>query len=116
MVSTAPFHSIYAHRLLTDMVAAPIRRLLIACLPVVVMVGMSSVTEADCSSARGIPGIVNSPSLRVVTLNMAHGRKDGRNQMLLKEETIRNNLLELAQLLDRAEADVIALQEADAAS
>jgi endonuclease/exonuclease/phosphatase family metal-dependent hydrolase len=98
------------------MVAAPIRRLLIACLPVVVMVGMSSVTEADCSSARGIPGIVNSPSLRVVTLNMAHGRKDGRNQMLLKEETIRNNLLELAQLLDRAEADVIALQEADAAS
>ena len=36
--------------------------------------------------------------------------------MLLKEETIRNNLLELAQLLDRAEADVIALQEADAAS
>ena len=98
------------------MVTASIRRLLIFCLPVVVMTGMPSVTQADCTSAREIPDVVKSPSLRVVTLNMAHGRKDGRNQMLLKGETIRNNLLELAQLLDRADADVIALQEADAAS
>lgn len=98
------------------MVTAAIRRLLIFCLLVVVMTSMPSVTQADCTSAREIPDVVKSPSLRVVTLNMAHGRKDGRNQMLLKGETIRNNLLDLAQLLDRADADVIALQEADAAS
>lgn len=98
------------------MVAAPIRQLLIPCLLVMVMISKSSVTEAGCGSAREIPDIVKSSSLRVVTLNMAHGRKDGRNQMLLKGETIRDNLLELAQLLDQAEADVIALQEADAAS
>jgi endonuclease/exonuclease/phosphatase family metal-dependent hydrolase len=98
------------------MVTAAIPRLLIFCLQVVVMFSMSSVAMADCSSAGEIPDIVKSPSLRVVTLNTAHGRKDGRNQMLLKEGTIRNNLLELAELLDRAEADVIALQEADAAS
>ena len=54
--------------------------------------------------------------MRVVTLNVAHGRKDGRNQMLLKEETIRSNLEELALVLNRAEADVVALQEADAIS
>jgi endonuclease/exonuclease/phosphatase family metal-dependent hydrolase len=54
--------------------------------------------------------------LRVVTLNIAHGRRDGRNQMLLGEETIRANLQQLADVLDRAAADVIALQEADAAS
>ena len=71
---------------------------------------------ADCPEAVDRSAVIESDFLRVVTLNAAHGRKDGRNQMLLKEETIRNNLLELAQLLDRAEADVIALQEADAES
>ena len=60
--------------------------------------------------------IVEREFLRVVTLNMAHGRKDARNQMFLKEQTIRQNLLELGELLDRADADMIALQEADAPS
>jgi endonuclease/exonuclease/phosphatase family metal-dependent hydrolase len=72
--------------------------------------------SADCPEAVDGSAVIESDFLRVVTLNMAHGRKDGRNQMLLKEKTIRNNLLELAQLLDRAGADVIALQEADAES
>lgn len=62
------------------------------------------------------PGVLESESLRVVTLNIAHGRKDARNQVFLKEETIRDNLLVIAGLFDKAEADVIALQEADAAS
>ena len=60
--------------------------------------------------------IVERDFLRVVTLNMAHGRKDARNQKFLKEQTIRQNLLELGGLLDRADADMIALQEADASS
>jgi len=71
---------------------------------------------ADCPEAADGSAVIESDSIRVVTLNVAHGRKDGRNQMLLKEDTIRSNLLELAQLLDRANADVIALQEADAES
>jgi endonuclease/exonuclease/phosphatase family metal-dependent hydrolase len=62
------------------------------------------------------PVIVERDFLRVVTLNMAHGRKDARNQMFLKEQTIRQNLQELGELLDRADADMIALQEADAPS
>ena len=69
--------------------------------------------RAYCS---GEPAVLDSEYLRVVTLNVAHGRKDARNQMFLKEETIRENLRELGALLDRAEADVIALQEADAPS
>ncbi len=60
--------------------------------------------------------VIESPTLRVATLNIAHGRKDSVNQMLLSGATIRENLLELAGLLDRAEADAIALQEVDAAS
>ena len=71
---------------------------------------------ADCAEAPDGTDVIESDFVRVVTLNMAHGRKDGKNQMLLKGETIRSNLVELAALLDRAEADVIALQEADAAS
>ncbi len=63
------------------------------------------------------PGeILVSDSLVVATLNIAHGRKDARNQMFLNEAQIRANLEELAALMDRAEADIIALQEADAPS
>jgi len=71
---------------------------------------------ANCSAAPGDADAVESSVLRVVTLNVAHGRKDGKNQMLLKGETIRKNLVELGGLLDRANAHVIALQEADAES
>jgi endonuclease/exonuclease/phosphatase family metal-dependent hydrolase len=59
---------------------------------------------------------LDSETLRVVSLNVAHGRKDARNQLLLSAETIRKNLLGLGVLLDRARADMIGLQEADAAS
>jgi endonuclease/exonuclease/phosphatase family metal-dependent hydrolase len=75
-----------------------------------------SASAADCPAAIGDRNVIESGYVRVVTLNAAHGRKDGKNQMLLKEETIRNNLLELAELLDRADAHVIALQEVDAES
>ncbi|MDH3940766.1 MAG: endonuclease/exonuclease/phosphatase family protein [Xanthomonadales bacterium] len=76
----------------------------------------AGVAKGACAAGKEPLKVVNSSILRVVTLNMAHGRKDGRNQMLLKGETIRNNLVELAGLLDRADAHVIALQEADAES
>jgi len=72
--------------------------------------------EAWAADCRDESEIVDSEFLRVVTLNVAHGRKDARNQMFLKEETIRENLLVLGRLLDRADADMIALQEADAES
>lgn len=60
--------------------------------------------------------VIDSEFLTVATLNIAHGRKDARNQMFLSEEVIRSNLAELAMLLDRANADMIALQEVDAPS
>jgi len=60
--------------------------------------------------------VLQSELLRVATLNIAHGRRDRANQMLLSEATVRANLTYLAALLDRSQADAIALQEADAAS
>ena len=68
---------------------------------------------ADCpDEAR----VLQRDFLRAVTLNVAHGRKDARNQVFLSEATIRENLSELGRLMDRAEADMIAIQEADAPS
>jgi endonuclease/exonuclease/phosphatase family metal-dependent hydrolase len=70
--------------------------------------------QALCSLA--LPVVVNSPVLKVMTLNLAHGRKAGLNQLLMSEAVIRNNLGEIAAFLDKTGADVVALQEADAPS
>lgn len=75
-----------------------------------------STARADSPDCDGSPSPLDNTFLTVGTLNMAHGRKDAHNQMFLSEERIRQNLAELATLLDRANADVIALQEVDAPS
>jgi len=54
--------------------------------------------------------------LRVLTLNVAHGRKDGPNQLWLRCSTIRRNLRSVADLIRRVAPDVVALQEADGPS
>ena len=60
--------------------------------------------------------VITSPLLSVLTLNMAHGRKDALNQMLQKTSTTRRNLEEIADYFSNSGADLIALQEADASS
>jgi endonuclease/exonuclease/phosphatase family metal-dependent hydrolase len=55
-------------------------------------------------------------ALRLVTLNVAHGRKLATHQALLSPGTVRRNLEEVAALLREARADVVALQEADGPS
>lgn len=55
-------------------------------------------------------------TLKVLTLNVAHGRKEGVNQLFQSEQRIRNNLAEVATILKQTEADIVALQEADGPS
>lgn len=55
-------------------------------------------------------------ALRLLTLNVAHGRKDAINQVFVSKKAIENNLLEIANLLNRENADIVALQEADGPS
>lgn len=83
---------------------------------IVAMVMFSGPSLAACPPEDGPGSVIESDFLRVVTLNMAHGRKDLRNQMFLKKETIRSNLVDVSQAMKKADAHVIALQEADAAS
>jgi len=92
----------------------PARKCSLATVVLLCWVSVASALAADCADRT--PVVLEKEFLRVLTLNVAHGRKDGKNQMLLSGETIRSNLVELAGLLDKAEADVVALQEADAES
>ncbi|MGA1826257.1 MAG: endonuclease/exonuclease/phosphatase family protein [bacterium] len=55
-------------------------------------------------------------TLKVMTLNMAHGRKDGPNQIFQKNKTIKSNLDTIARVLKRERPDIVALQEADGPS
>ena len=61
-------------------------------------------------------GLVLTGKLKVLTLNVAHGRKDGVNQLFQSEERIRRNLTEVTALFKQAGADIVALQEADGPS
>ncbi|MBE9538887.1 MAG: endonuclease/exonuclease/phosphatase family protein [Proteobacteria bacterium] len=54
--------------------------------------------------------------MKLLTLNLAHGRKDSLNQWLVSAEQIRQNLDEVAAYLMEVGADVVALQEADGPS
>ena len=54
--------------------------------------------------------------MTLLTLNIAHGRKDGRNQMLQRTATIRRNLDDITRLLAQTSPALVALQEADGPS
>lgn len=58
----------------------------------------------------------NCSSLRVLTLNLAHGRGDGFHQLFQNTETTIANLTSISALLDREGPDVVSLQEADGPS
>jgi len=58
----------------------------------------------------------NNGTLKILSLNVAHGRKDAVNQMFVSAETIQTNLSEIAGVLSKENADVVALQEADGPS
>ena len=74
-------------------------------------------TEKEHPVPPDVPrAIINNPTLKVMTLNLAHGRKDGLNQLLKSGGAIRRNLEEIAIIFDKHGADVVALQEADAPS
>jgi len=60
--------------------------------------------------------VIKSRQLSVLTLNLAHGRKDAFNQMLQKTTTTRRNLEEIAKFINDSGADLVALQEADSPS
>ena len=59
---------------------------------------------------------VRADVLRLLTLNASHGRKTAWNQMLVSKKRTYENLDLIASLLKKTNADIVALQEADAPS
>jgi len=55
-------------------------------------------------------------TLNVMTLNLAHGRKNSVNQMLVTTRKTRRNLDDIVQAIVQSGVDVVAFQEADAPS
>lgn len=55
-------------------------------------------------------------TLRILTLNVAHGRNQAANQILLPKQDIEQNLQRISQFIKRVDADIVALQEADGPS
>lgn len=54
-------------------------------------------------------------TLRLMTLNTAHGRGTGLHQLLQRTERQRDNLAAIADVLEREQPSLVALQEADGA-
>ena len=52
-------------------------------------------------------------TFRVISLNIAHGRRTRFHQALIRKKTIRRHLTDIAELLDREQAHIVALQECD---
>jgi endonuclease/exonuclease/phosphatase family metal-dependent hydrolase len=65
---------------------------------------------------RFAPSPSDAPSLRLMTLNIAHARREAQHQALLGPPALRHNLAAIAAVLRRESADVVALQEADGPS
>ena len=55
-------------------------------------------------------------SLKLLSLNIAHGRKTAFQQLLRRKNYIYRNLEAIAELFQREQPDIIAMQEADSAS
>lgn len=55
-------------------------------------------------------------AVKVLSLNMSHGRNTALNQIFVEKERTYRNLDKIAMLLDAVNPDVVALQEADAPS
>ena len=56
------------------------------------------------------------PRLRVATINVAHGRGDSLNQLLVSTQGTKDNLSTIAEFLQTREIHVAALQEVDSPS
>jgi len=73
---------------------------------------------SETPAAHSEPGAAEdaAATIQVMTLNLAHGRREGWHQAFDKRSTIEANLDEVGKVLRRERPDVVALQEADGPS
>lgn len=105
----------------------------LACIGSIALASIAIFSLCSCLAGKGVhkPRIANlsvhvtgvetlpdaeQSVLRVMTLNVAHGRKDRRHQVLQSEKSLRANLDDVAAVLRREKPELVALQEADGPS
>jgi endonuclease/exonuclease/phosphatase family metal-dependent hydrolase len=78
-----------------------------------------------CSGSGGVrseclaplqPAQIDGEVMRLLTLNVSHGRNSSWNQVFVSKDKTYQNLDAIADLIMRSDADIVALQEADAPS
>jgi len=84
--------------------------------PVMIRGPTDVVSQTPAADAGAGPAEVEAATIRVMTLNLAHGRGTGLNQALEKKSTVEANLDKVGEVLRRERPDVVALQEADGPS
>lgn len=77
--------------------------------PEIVTIGVSNGDLLTASTSE-------TSALRVMSLNLAHGRKEGPNQVFQSRASIEGNLSKIVDLFQRLEPDVVAVQEANGPS
>lgn len=87
-----------------------------ACAPTSTAPAGDRIREIPVQSVDSASTNVTSHPLRVASLNLAHGRRDSLNQILVSTSSTRNNLTDIATFLRDNRVDIAALQEADAPS
>jgi endonuclease/exonuclease/phosphatase family metal-dependent hydrolase len=75
-----------------------------------------TLTELSVQKTRDATRSHAGSELTVATLNVAHGRGESLNQLLVSREDTLTNLAAIGNFLQQHEVDVAALQEADAPS
>ena len=78
--------------------------------------GCSGIGSTTCCIQNNISSDPDQETLSIVSLNLAHGRKDSLNQLFVSQKQTYRNLDDIAELLVRLNPDIAAFQEADAPS
>jgi len=100
------------------LVVIPLIKVVTAIVAAIVVV---TITHGD-SKPVDIVHLQNSEATRgtneisVMSINMAHGRSDGRNQLLQSGTKIEQNVVAIGNLVARENPQIVAMQEADAPS
>ncbi len=63
-----------------------------------------------------VPQTHHDNIINVLTLNVAHGRKDAFHQIFVRKKKLQKNLDEIASIIRREDVHLVALQEADGPS
>ncbi|MCK5667517.1 MAG: hypothetical protein KAI15_00420, partial [Gammaproteobacteria bacterium] len=89
---------------------------------VLLLLGCSPINLSADNNIINQPGLINQidktddTTMTVISMNIAHGRKDKFHQAFLEDEEIKSNVDHIVKMSNREQPFLVALQEADGPS